>query len=80
MVRVALLCLALAACASHEVRYVPTQCPDIPRPVLPIVPEEAMSCLSDDTYFDIKQRDQLLRQYAEKYETYCETLEGLDEN
>jgi len=36
-----------------------------------------MSCLSDDTYFDIKQRDQLLRQYAERYETYCETVEGL---
>lgn len=77
MVRVALLVMLLAACSTHEVRYVPMQCPDIPRPELPVVSEEAMACLSDDAYFDIQERDQRLRQYAEKYEQVCQTFEDL---
>lgn len=79
------LILGTAACASHEIRYVPMQCPDIPRPELPVINdpgrceqrEEVGECLSDDSWFSIEKRDLLLRQYAEEHEQACQTFEDL---
>lgn len=79
MVRqIAAICVLLVtACSTHEIRYVPMQCPDIPRPELPVVEEQALECLADEDYFDIQERDQLLRQYAEKHEQVCQAFEDL---
>ena len=58
--------LVLPGCSTHSYIYRPA--PDYLIPVypskLPSIPSAALSCLSDDTYTALVERDRLLRDYA----------------
>jgi hypothetical protein len=62
-------------CSSPQIKtvdkiiYITTPLPLPIRPVLPIIPFDALSCLSSDTSAKLMNRDIARRQYAEELET-----------
>lgn len=60
--------LVLAGCSTHSYIYRPV--PDYLIPVypskLPSISSEALSCLSDDTYTALVERERMLRDYADQ--------------
>lgn len=55
----------LAGCTSPKIEYHPVSAMLIPPiPELPKIESNELSCLSDDTYLKLANRDRILRQYA----------------
>jgi hypothetical protein len=63
-----LLAAALAGC-TPPVRQVSQPLPLPERPLLPRVYDAELSCLSDETYRRVVERERLRREYAETLET-----------
>lgn len=68
--RVLLICMLLAGCASKPTTF---SLAKPPRPILPTIPAEQLECLPDDTYRAIVMRDSLRRWYAEELEAVIES-------
>lgn len=66
MVRIILLSLLLAGCC--ETQYITRPLPLPERPILPVVEASELSCVSDDAYYRLVQRERLRREYAETCE------------
>ena len=64
----ALAALVLAGCSTHSYIYRPA--PDYLVPAypskLPSIPSAALSCLSDDTYTALVERERMLIDYADQ--------------
>lgn len=63
--------IGLSSCASHAPRYVSVPLPCPARPVLPHVTAADVAPLTDDVYRRIRQREHLLKNYAERLEAIC---------
>lgn len=66
-----IMLLALSNCTS--VQYVSQPLPLPARPVLPVVYQGDLSCLSDETYARIVERERLRREYAERLEVIIQS-------
>ncbi|MFP4146575.1 MAG: hypothetical protein ACLFSI_02550 [Halorhodospira sp.] len=75
LVTVASIALAptLPGCASTEEVYVQEPLPLPERPAVPTIPAEALSCLRDDVYADLAERDAALQGHISRLEQIIET-------
>ncbi len=65
----------LPGCASTEEVYVQEPLPLPERPEVPTVPAEELSCLSDDAYADLAERDAALQGHISRLEQIIETTQ-----
>lgn len=56
-----------SGCATR-IEYQTLPLPIVPRPVLPAIAPEELTCLSDETYTTLVTRQRLLRQWGEELE------------
>lgn len=63
-----LVILSLSGCAALGLSPDTSGAAFPARPILPVVDDAALKCLSDETYKKLLLRDQLRRQYAEQLE------------
>lgn len=74
-----LLVVALTACSTHEIRYVPFQCPDMERPDIPQVSEEKLDLMGEEAKTKILVGERMYQQMIEDYEAICERFQQLAE-
>lgn len=65
-----LVVLLVGGCSSH---YVSQPLPLPVRPVLPAVYQGDLSCLSDDTYARLVERERMRREYTERLEAIIQS-------
>ena len=70
--------ILLAGCAGTDTVYVQEPLPLPERPSLPTVPAKELSCLSDDAYADIAERDAVLKAHIRRLEAIIETTRDRD--
>lgn len=71
---IAMVLAALAACTpTVDVRYVTRELTRPPRPVLPKVAEADLSCVSQDTYQKLYDRQRLISEYAKTLEAIVDS-------
>lgn len=67
----------LAACASTvEYKYIDNPLSMPPKPTLPNIEANEMSCLSDETYKKLVKRDLLLQQHIAKLRLIISSTQG----
>ena len=54
----------MTGCATTEYVHVKPQCSVPPQPVLPQIESSRMSCLDDETYWDLMERERRLVDWA----------------
>ena len=64
----------LSACASTEYIYVQPECEVPPIPYLPQISAEELEDVSDETYWKLEEREDLLYGWAEEMEEKLKTL------
>lgn len=82
MIRLAslILFLAIAACANPPVEYRPVPYHLIPsKPDLPAITSERLRCIDDTTYYDLANRDRMLRQYSDELRALLAPRESIDQ-
>lgn len=71
-----ILFLCLTGCAAPAVYTNTLSMKPPPRPELPLITAEQLSCLSDEAYKALVERDRLRLEYAEKLEVIIKPLQG----
>lgn len=74
-----MLLMAIGGCAKPPVEYRPVPYHLIPsRPDLPTITSERLRCIDDTTYYDLANRDRMLRQYSDELRALLDPRESVD--
>lgn len=71
--------LNLLGCAQQPVLYLNKSLWKPERPVLPVLTESDVQCLSKEAFFKLFNRDRLRREYAEELEVIIESTQSSEE-
>ena len=74
-----ILLTAICGCANPPVEYRPVPYHLIPsKPDLPTITSERLRCIDDTTYYDLANRDRMLRQYSDELRALLDQRESID--
>lgn len=74
-----ILLTAICGCAKPPVEYRPVPYHLIPsKPDLPTITSERLRCIDDTTYYDLANRDRMLRQYSDELRALLDQRESID--
>ena len=75
-----MLLMAIGGCANPPVEYRPVPYHLIPsKPDLPAITSERLRCIDDTTYYDLANRDRMLRQYSDELRALLDPRESIDQ-